>query len=437
MEERNNGFFKGFWVGFGVFLVCALLIGGVMFMQGVKGFEKWRASQETEAVRPTKPSDPTEPVKPTDPANPTDPATPTEPAETDDEAENAAAAARLEEVMDYVDTHFVLDYDKDEMINAALKAYVDAADDPYSEYLTAEEFAKMMEDTSGSYCGIGIQIQQNMETMETTIIQVFSNGSAKEQGMKAGDIIVGVGDEDAREMPIDDIVLRVRGEEGTTVDVTVYRSWEDREITFTLTRRPVEVDTVFYEMLTDKIGYLELTQFDDVSVGQMDTALKALKKEGCTQLILDLRNNPGGLLSAVLDIADQFIKKDLLIMSMEDKAGYVYEYYSEKKPVYTGDLIVLVNGNSASASEVLTGCLKDHGRAVIMGEQTFGKGIVQGFFGLSDGSAIKLTTEYYSTPSGQCIHKIGIEPDIAGADDPATEDTDELLEQAIEYLKKK
>ena len=434
MEEKNNGFFKGFWVGFGVFLVCAVLIGGVMLMQGIKGFERWRESQETEAVRPTKPSDP---AKPTDPARPTDPTSPTDPAGTGEAGENAAAAKRFEEVMDYVDTHFVLDYDKEQMINDALKAYVDGADDPYSEYLTAEEFAKMMEDSSGSYCGIGVQIQQNIETMATTVIQVFTNGSAKEEGMKAGDVIVRIGDEDAREMPIDDIVSRVRGKEGTTVDVTVYRSWEDREITFTLTRRPVEVDTVYYRMLTDTIAYLQLTEFDEVSAGQMEAALKALKKEGCRQLVLDLRNNPGGLLSSVLDVVDLFIEKDLLIMSMEDKEGHVYEYYSEKKPVFSGDLTVLVNGNSASASEVLTGCLKDHGRAVIMGEKTFGKGIVQGFFTLSDGSAIKLTTEYYSTPSGQCIHKIGIEPDIAGTDDPATEDVDELLEQAKEYLQKK
>ncbi len=428
MEEKNNGFFKGFWVGFGVFLVCAVLIGGVMLMQGIKGFERWRENQETEAVRPTKPSDP---------AKPTDPAAPTEPAETGEAGDNAGAALRFEEVMDYVDSHFVLEYDKEEMINQALKAYVEASDDPYSEYLTAEEFAKMMEDTSGSYCGIGVQIQQNMETMETTIIQVFTNGSAKEQGMKAGDVIVRIGDEDAREMPIDDIVDRVRGKEGTTVEVTVYRSWEEREITFTLTRRPVEVDTVYYRMLSDKIAYLQLTEFDEVSAGQMDAALKALKKEGCKQLILDIRNNPGGLLSSVLDVADLFIEKNLLIMSMEDKEGHVYEYYSEQKPVFTGELIVLVNGSSASASEVLTGCLKDHGRAVIMGEKTFGKGIVQGFFTLSDGSAIKLTTEYYSTPSGQCIHKIGIEPDVTGTDDPATEDVDELLEQATEYLQKK
>ena len=417
MKENNNGFFKGFWVGFGVFLVCAVLISGVMIWQGAKGFEKWRESQES--VTPTKPSDQSEPE------------------ESGEAKENAAAAKRFEEVMDYVDAHFVLDYEKDEMINEALKAYVDAADDPYSSYLTAEEFAKMMEDTNGSYCGIGVQIQQNLETMETTVIQVFSNGSAQEEGMKAGDVIIAVGDVDAREMLIDDIVSLVRGEEGTKVDVTVYRSWEDKEITFTLTRRPVEVDTVYYRMLTDKIGYLQLTEFDEVSAGQMEAALKALKKDGAKQLVLDIRNNPGGLLSSVLDVADLFLEKNLLIMSMEDKEGHIYEYYSETKPVFTGDLLVLVNGSSASASEVLTGCLKDHGRAVIMGEKTFGKGIVQGFFTLSDGSAIKLTTEYYSTPSGQCIHKIGIEPDIAGADDPATEDVDELLEQATGYLQNK
>ena len=434
MEEKNNGFFKGFWVGFGVFLVCAVLIGGIMIMQGIKGFERWQASQETEDVRPTKPSDPTDP---TDPAKPTESADPTKPEGTGEADEYAAAAKRFREVMEYVDSYFVLDYDKDEMINQALKAYVDASDDPYSEYLTAEEFAKMMEDTSGSYCGIGVQIQQDLETMVTTIIRVFSNGSAMEQGMKAGDVITAVNGEDARTMPLDDIVAKVRGEEGTTVNVTVYRSWEDKKITFTLTRRPVEVDTVYYEMLTDKIGYLQLTEFDAVSAGQMEAAIKALKKEGCKQLILDIRSNPGGLLSSVLDVADLFLSKDLLIMSMEDKDGHVYEYYSETRPVFTGDLLVLVNHSSASASEVLTGALKDHGRAVIMGEKTFGKGIVQGFFTLSDGSAIKLTTEYYSTPSGQCIHKIGIEPDISGVDDPATEDTDELLEQAKEYLQKK
>ena len=434
MEEKNNGFFKGFWVGFGVFLVCAVLIGGIMIMQGIKGFERWQASQETEDVRPTKPSDPTDP---TDPAKPTESADPTKPEGTGEADEYAAAAQRFREVMEYVDSYFVLDYDKDEMINQALKAYVDASDDPYSEYLTAEEFAKMMEDTSGSYCGIGVQIQQDLETMVTTIIRIFSNGSAMEQGMKAGDVITAVNGEDARTMPIDDIVAKVRGEEGTTVNVTVYRSWEDKEITFTLTRRPVEVDTVYYEMLTEKIGYLQLTEFDAVSAGQMEAAIKALKKEGCKQLILDIRSNPGGLLSSVLDVADLFLSKDLLIMSMEDKDGHIYEYYSETRPVFTGDLLVLVNHSSASASEVLTGALKDHGRAVIMGEKTFGKGIVQGFFTLSDGSAIKLTTEYYSTPSGQCIHKIGIEPNITGADDPATEDTDELLEQAKEYLQKK
>ncbi|MBQ6292422.1 MAG: S41 family peptidase [Lachnospiraceae bacterium] len=428
MEEKNNGFLKGFWVGFGVFLVCALLIGGIMVMQGIKGFERWQASQETEDVRPTKPSNS---------AKPTDPADPADPAGTDEADEYSAAAQRFEEVMEYVDVYFVLDYDKEEMINQALKAYVDASDDPYSEYMTAEELAKTMEDSDGSYCGIGVQIQQSTETMETTITRVFSNGSAMEEGMKAGDVIIRVGDEDVRKISIDDIVALVRGKEGTTVNVTVYRSWEDKEITFTLTRRPVQVDTVFYEMLTDKIAYLQLTEFDMVSVEQMEEALKALKKEGCEQLILDIRDDPGGRLDSVLDIADFFLKKDLLIMSMEDKTGYVTECYSNSKALFTGDLVVLANGYSASASEVLTGALKDHGRAVVMGEKTFGKGIVQGFFTLSDGSGIKLTTEHWMTPSGECIDKIGIEPDIEGADDPATEDVDELVEQAKEYLQKK
>ena len=209
---------------------------------------------------------------------------------------------------------------------------------------------------------------------------------------------------------------------------------EEKNYDFVLTRRPVEVDTVYYEMKTDTIGYLQLTEFNEVSAGQMKKAIEDLKGMGCRQLILDIRNNPGGLLSSVLEISDLFLKKDKLIFSMEDKAGQVYEYYSESGKAFDGEVLVLVNGNSASASEVLTGCLKDHGEAVIMGEKTFGKGIVQGFFKLSDGSALKLTTEHYKTPGGHDIHKIGIEPDIQGADDPATEGVDELLEQAIEYF---
>ena len=414
--EDSKGFWKGFWIGFGIFMVCSVLLAGLIFFSGVAGFKRWYASQETAPTQEAPETKPDPDVQP---------------------AENEAAAARFKEVMDYVDENLVLDYDKDSMINAALKAYVEASDDRYSQYLTAEEYDAMMEDSSGSYCGIGVQIQQNIETMVTTVTRVFSSSSALEEGVLVGDVIVAVNGEDVRELPVDEIVSRVRGEEGTMVEVTFFRPWEEKNYSFVLTRRPVEVDTVFYEMKDDGIGYLKLTEFDSVSAGQMEKALKALKGEGCKKLILDLRNNPGGLLSSVLDIADLFLKKDLLIFSMEDKAGHVYKYLSEAKPVFSGEITLLVNGYSASASEVLTGCLKDHGVAVIMGEKTFGKGIVQGFFKLSDGSAIKLTTEHYQTPAGHDIHKIGIEPDIEGSDDPATEDVDELLEQAISYFRNK
>ncbi len=407
-EDRNRGFWKGFWIGFGIFFASALVIAGTLLWSMLYGLERMAARKEE--TRPTQEEEP---------------------------KGDTEAAARFQEVMDYVDAYFVLDYDKQEMINEALKAYVNASDDPYSQYLTAEEYAAMMEDSSGSYCGIGVQIQQDAETLVTTVIQVFSNGSALEEGVKPGDVIVAVGGEDVTKLPVDEIVAMVRGEEGTTVEVTVYRAWEEKNYDFVLTRRPVEVDTVYYEMKTDTIGYLQLTEFNEVSAGQMKKAIEDLKGMGCRQLILDIRNNPGGLLSSVLEISDLFLKKDKLIFSMEDKAGQVYEYYSESGKAFDGEVLVLVNGNSASASEVLTGCLKDHGEAVIMGEKTFGKGIVQGFFKLSDGSALKLTTEHYKTPGGHDIHKIGIEPDIQGADDPATEGVDELLEQAIEYFQNK
>ncbi|MBQ6196522.1 MAG: S41 family peptidase [Lachnospiraceae bacterium] len=421
-EKKNQGFWKGFWIGFALFMFCSTALISVILWRSMEGLDAWKARQET--AKPTE-EKPTE-IHVVDPE--------TEPGDEPSQARNDEAE-RLEEVIRYIDTYFVLDYDKDEMINAALKAYVAAAEDPYSQYLTAEEFDAMMEESSGSYCGVGVQIQQKTETMVTTVLQVFSNGSAKEAGVKPGDIIIGINGENATMMTVDEIVSLVRGEEGTTVEVTFWREWEEMEYSVTLTRRPVEVDTVYYEMKTDGIGYLQLTEFDDVSVKQMETALKALKKEGCSKLILDLRNNPGGLLSSVLDIADLFMKKGLLIFSMEDKQGNVYTYSSEKKATFDGDVIVLVNSYSASASEVLTGCLKDHKLALIMGQKTFGKGIVQGFFKLSDGSAIKLTTEHYQTPGGHDIHKIGIEPDVEGFDDPTTEDVDELIEQAIDYFK--
>ena len=318
--------------------------------------------------------------------------------------------------------------------DAAYRAFVDASGDDYSAYLTEEEWEDMLESSSGSYCGIGVQISQNKETLVSEVVTVFSNSPALEAGMKAGDVFIAVNGEDVTQMALDEIVTRVRGEEGTRVQITVYRAATDETLTLDCERRQVQVDTVYSRMLTDNVGYIQLTEFDEVSVTQIKSAVTDLKKEGMTKLVFDLRNNPGGLLSSVLSIADFFVKSNVVIFRMEYVDGEVYTEKSHNSPIFEGDMVVLVNGNSASASEVFTGIMQDYGRAVIMGTQTFGKGIVQSFFTLDDGGALKTTIAHYFSPLGRDFHGVGITPDIIGEDDVLTDD-DELLDQALEQMK--
>ena len=323
--------------------------------------------------------------------------------------------------------------DTDACEDAAYRGFVAGSGDIYSAYLTEKEWDDMLESSSGSYCGIGVQISQHVDTMVSEVVTVFSNSPAKEVGMKAGDIFMAVDGMDVTQMPLDEIVTYVRGEEGTRVTVTVYRPSTGETLDLNCERRQVEVDTVFYEMLNDTVGYLQLTEFDDVSVTQVKEAINSLKKQGMKQLIFDLRGNPGGLLSAVLSIADYFVKSNLLIFRMDYVDGEVYTEKSHSKAIFEGEMILLVDGNSASASEVMTGILQDYERATVMGTQTYGKGIVQSFFLLEEGGALKTTIAHYYSPLGRDFHGVGITPDIIGEDDLTTEE-DELLDLALKQL---
>ena len=317
--------------------------------------------------------------------------------------------------------------------DAAYRGFVAGSGDVYSAYLTQEEWDDMMESSSGSYCGIGVQISQNRETMESEVITVFSNSPALEAGMEVGDVFVAVDGTDVTQMQLDEIVTYVRGEEGTTVEITVRRKSSGETLTLTCERRQVQVDTVYYRMLSDSIGYIQLTEFDEVSVQQVKAALTDLAKQGMKKLVFDLRNNPGGLLTSVLEISDFFVKSGLLIFRMDYINGEVYTERSRTRAIFDGDMVLLINGYSASASEVMTGIMQDYSRAVIMGEQSYGKGIVQSFFTLSDGGGLKTTIAHYYSPNGRDFHGVGIAPDIAGADDPETEE-DELLTMAQKEL---
>jgi carboxyl-terminal processing protease len=228
------------------------------------------------------------------------------------------------------------------------------------------------------------------------------------------------------------VVAKMKGEEGTTVTLTVYRSSEDAYLNFDIVRAVVNVPTISYKMLENQIGYIQLTEFDTITIEQFDLALKDLMNQGAKRLIFDLRDNGGGLLSSVCDILDILLPESLLVYT-EDKNGKRSEQWADDAACVDVPMVVLVNGNTASASEIFAGALRDYDKAEIIGTTSFGKGIVQTFLSLSDGSAVKLTTSEYFTPRGVAIHKKGVEPDIVIEYDPAAE-TDNQLQAAVDYL---
>lgn len=317
--------------------------------------------------------------------------------------------------------------------------------DPYAVYYTPEELASFMDETTGSYCGIGAMVSQNVVTGISTIIRVFEGSPAEEAGILPGDMIYKVDGTEVTGMDLTLIVNNyVKGEEGTDVVVTVFRESEDEYKDLTVTRRPIDVQTVSGKMLDDKIGYVSVLEFDQITGGQFTAEIEELEQQGMEKLIVDLRDNPGGELTTVVDMVDYIVKDGGRILTVADKYGKEEIYKAEDGHSLDLPMVVLVNENSASASEVFTGAVKDYGVATVVGTRTFGKGIVQTLFPLSDGSAVKLTTNHYYTPDGHDIHEKGVEPDVVEElnEEAATmavvpEEKDNQLQKAIEILKDK
>lgn len=343
--------------------------------------------------------------------------------------------AKLGLIQSVIDSSFLFDYDEEELAESIYSGYVDGLGDPYTCYYTAKEYEEMMESSEGTYYGIGVMISQEVDTGRVYVIRVFSGSPAEEAGMKAGDIIEEVEGKEVTGIDLSEVVAAIKGAEGTAAQVKIYRESEQKELTFDVERRQVDVDTVYYRMLDNQIGYLELTEFDSVSTEQFTEALEDLKSQGMEALILDLRNNPGGLLDVAISLADELIDTGIVV-SIRDKAGNEETYEAEGEGSLGIPLAVLVNGDSASASEVLSGCIRDYGVGTLVGTQTFGKGIVQNIIPFSDGTAMKITTAHYYTPNGTDIHGVGITPDIVVEDDKTTEDVDEQLEAAVNLLTK-
>ena len=347
---------------------------------------------------------------------------------------------KIEYLEDLIDREYIEGISNESLEEGIYSGIMEALDDPYAAYYTPDEWIAMQQSTQGIYYGIGAYLTKDTETLYPRISGIIKNTPAEESGLMENDYIVEVAGEDVYDWDLDDVVSKIKGEEGTTVDLTIIRGEQDdrEELDFTVERRRVETPTVEYEKKGNGIAYIAISEFDAVTVDQFAEALAEAKADNMKSLIIDLRSNPGGSLKAVVDIAGMLLPAGRVVYT-EDKYGKQIEYNSDGKHEINVPMVVLVNKNSASASEILAGAIKDYKKGTLMGTTTFGKGIVQQLFTLTDGSAVKLTVSHYYTPNGNDIHKVGIEPDIVvefDAEAYKADKTDNQLEAAIEYLSK-
>lgn len=366
---------------------------------------------------------------------------------TDDE--DKAFSNKMKVVEMLLDNKYLYDYDKDKLRENAVKAYVDGLDEPYTHYYPAEEFTSYIDNIQDGYIGIGVIVGVNDDN-QIEVIAPFEGSPAFEAGIEPEDIITAVdGTAYSGDMLTEAVNSIKSGKEGTDVLITVLRNGEEKS--FTVTRGDISSESVSAKMLDENIGYMRISAFNMESKnGEHSTAtefkeeLSKLQADGAKSLILDLRDNPGGVLDVACDIADELLPEGAITYT-EDKDGE-RKYFNSDEQHIDIPIAVLINGNSASASEVLTGALKDYGRAVVIGEKSYGKGIVQDVYPFYDGSGISFTSAKYYTPNGICIHDIGIEPDVAVEMDDQFKDmyasmiaqeNDAQLKKAIEIIKEK
>ena len=345
-------------------------------------------------------------------------------------SDQSEVSSKMQELQSYIDRYFLFDYAKEDEESGIYKGMMAGLGDVYTTYYTPDEYASFMESSNGSYSGIGAMLSQDYNTGIITVVKVFDGSPAAEAGIQPEDILYKVKGEEVTGQDLSLVVTDLKGEEGTDVEISMMRDTE--VLDFTLTRRSIEVPTVEYKMLDENIGYIAISEFDDVTDEQFIAALDDLKSQGMKNLTIDLRNNGGGLVDVTCNILDQLLPEGLIVYT-EDKNGERQEEYSDAEHYFDGKMAVLVNGNSASASEIFAGAIKDYGVGTLIGTQTFGKGIVQSLFPLSDGSAIKITVSRYYTPAGNNIHGVGITPNIILERDTESEE-DNQLQKAMEVL---
>ena len=406
---------KSFWGGVitGV-LAAALIVSGVFLGQSVWNLYQSSRTQETAAQNE-------------------------EDGVSSNSVANAQTMNKLQVLEDTIDRYYLESVDEQTLEKGVYDGLVEALGDPYSTYYSSEELKELQDKTEGIYYGIGAYVGIDADTSLPRLPGIIEGTPAQESGLRAGDVLYKVDGEEVQGLELTQVVSKIKGEEGTSVHLTIIREGATDYLEVDVVRRKVESPTVNQKMLDGGIGYIQITEFDTVTLDQFTEALAVCRGSGMKGLILDLRGNPGGNLNTVCDIAREILPKGLIVYT-EDKDGKRSEYTCDGTKEMKEPLVVLVDSGSASASEILAGAVKDYGIGTLVGTTTFGKGIVQRIISLSDGSAVKLTVSNYYTPNGNNIHKIGIEPDIEEKFDSEAyynDGVDNQLNKAIEIMNEK
>ena len=356
--------------------------------------------------------------------------------ETSDVSGDILSIKSIEDTINFVLSNAINIKTKDELINAAVRGVIDSLGDKYADYFPRDEYNRILDSYSGTMSGIGIVVTTDDEG-QVVIVKPIADAPAFKKGVKEGDIIIAVEGKDIKDMTLDTVISLIKGKEGTDVSITVFRPSDNNNLDFRITRERFYVPNYYTEVLESSIAYIQYIDFQENGAKQMDKELKKMVDGGAKGVILDLRNNLGGTLIDAVDLCDLFLNKGVIVtVKGRSNNKESFEEFSAKDGGYTEiPMIVLINGYSASASELAAGALKDNNRVILLGEKSFGKGTVQVLERLSDGSGIKFTTAKYYLPSGVTIDGVGVQPDILVPLTP--EDIEDLqLNRAIEEIKK-
>lgn len=352
---------------------------------------------------------------------------------------DSSISATLSNFKRLIDEEYLGEINEKDLLEGAIKGYIAGLNDPYTEYYTKEEMKEFTESVLGNYVGIGIYMIKNEDANLIQVLQTMKQSPAEKAGLLAGDLILKVNDVEYTSDQMTEASNKIKGEAGSKVKLGIIRGEEQLDIE--ITREKIKIYHIEEKVLEKDIGYLEIATFDEGCSEEFEEKLNILKQQGIKSLIIDLRNNGGGIVDDALDIADLFVEKNKTLLITKDKSGKEQITNSKKDPIINIPVVILVNKNSASASEILTGVLKDYEKATIVGTQTYGKGVMQHLKYLSDGSGLKITTHEYFTPSRNKINQVGIEPNIVvelpeSANIFLVEQQDDTqLKKAIEVLK--